>query len=124
MTLSNSWRSWPQRGASLPGLLLNCFHIGFEPIEAGLPNRALLDQPMFGAGHGGWVQPTGTNTPALLGLHEAASFEHPEVLHQAGQRHGKWPGELPDRRLPRAQSREDRSPGRVRKSAEHMVELR
>src|SRR5262245_42399875 len=33
---------------SLPRLLLDLVHIGFEPIEAGLPNRALLDQPTFG----------------------------------------------------------------------------
>ena len=78
----------------------------------------------IGVGHGSWFQPTGTNTPILLGLHEAASFKHPDVLHQAGQRHGKWSGELTDRRLPLAQSREDRSPGRVRKSAEHMVKMR
>jgi hypothetical protein len=100
---------------SLPRLLLDLVHIGFEPIEAGLPNRALLDQPTFGVG---------TNTPILLGLHEAASFKHPDVLHQARQRHGKWSGEFPDRRLPLAQSRKDRSPGRVRKSAEHMVKMR
>ena len=95
-----------------------------QPIEAGVPNRALLDQPTFGVGHGSWFQPTGPHPPALLGLHEAASFKHPDVLHQAGQRHGKWSGELPDRRLPLAQSRQDRSPGRVRKSAEHMVKMR
>ena len=66
---------------SLAWLLLDLVHIGFEPIEAGLPNRALLDQPMFGLRHGSWFQPTGTNTPTLLGLHEAASFKHPDVLH-------------------------------------------
>jgi hypothetical protein len=109
---------------SLPRLLLDLVHIGFEPIEAGLPNRALLDQPTFGVGHGSWFQPTGTNTPILPGLHEATSFKHPDVLHQARQRHGKWSGEFPDRRLPLAQSRKDRPPGRVRKSAEHMVKMR
>jgi hypothetical protein len=46
------------------------------------------------------------------------------VLHQARQRHGKWSGEFPDRRLPLAQSRKDRSPGRVRKSAKHTVKMR
>jgi hypothetical protein len=109
---------------SLPRLLLDLVHIGFEPIEAGLQDRALLDQPTFGVGHRSWFQPTGTNTPTLLRLHEAASFKHPDVLHQARQRHGKWSGEFPDRRLPLAQSRKDRSPGRVRKSAEHMVKMR
>src|SRR5262249_7322905 len=109
---------------SLPRVLLDLLHIGFEPIEAGLPNRALLDQPTFGVGHGSWVQPTGTNTPTLLGLHEAASLQHPDVLPQAKQRHCERSGEFPDRRLPLAQSRKDRSPGRVRKSAEHMVKIR
>src|SRR5438128_11303749 len=28
---------------SLPGLLLDCLHIGLEPIQARLPNRTLLD---------------------------------------------------------------------------------
>jgi hypothetical protein len=109
---------------SLSRLLLDPFHIGFEPVEAGLPDRALLGQPTFGLGHGSWFQPTGTDTPTLLRLHEAASFKHPDVLHQAGQRHGKWSGEFPDRGLSLAQSRKDRSPGRVRKSAEHMVKMR
>ena len=109
---------------SLPRLVLDLGHIGFEPVEARLPNRALLDQPAFGAGHGSWFQPAGADAPTLLGLHEAAGFEHPDVLHQAGQRHGKWPGELPDRRLPLAQPREDRSPGRIRKRAEHLVKMR
>src|SRR4029079_9866030 len=109
---------------SLPRLLLDLVHIGFEPIEAGLPNRALLDQPTFGVGRVLWFKPTDTNSPILVGLQGAASLKHPDVLHQARQRHGKWSGEFPDRRLPLAQSRKDRSPGRVRKSAEHMVKMR
>jgi len=109
---------------SLSRLLLDLLHIGFEPIEAGLPDRALLEQPTFGVGHGSWLQTTGANTPTLLGLHEAVGFKHTDVLHQARERHVKWSGEFPDRRLPLAQSRQDRSPGRVRKSAEHMVKMR
>jgi len=109
--------------SSLPRPLLDRFHISFEPIEAGVPNRALLDQPIFGVGHGSWIQTTGPNTSTLLGLHEAASFEHPDVLHQAGQRHGKRAGEFSDRRFALAQSREDRSSGRVGESAEHVVKL-
>jgi hypothetical protein len=116
--------SWSTISTSLPRLLLHLVHVGFEPIEAGLPNRALRDQPTLGVGHGSWFQPTGTNTPTLLGLNEATSFKHPDVLHQARQCHDKWSGEFPDRCLPLTQSSKDRSPGWVRKSAEHMVKMR
>src|SRR5262249_54014399 len=98
---------------SLRWLLLDLVHMAFEPVESGLPDRALLDQPTFSVGHGSWFQPTGSDTPTLLRLHKAASFKHPDVLHQARQRHGKWSGEFPDRRLPLAKSPNDRSPGPV-----------
>src|ERR1700691_1589440 len=98
MTLSNSRRSWLQRGApavcgtrsfqsSLPGLFLNCFHIGLEPIQARLPNRTLLGQPMFSIGHGGRLQPAGANAPPLLRFNEADGLQHADVLHQTRQRH-------------------------------------
>src|SRR5262245_64553455 len=64
---------------SLPRLTLDLVHIGFEPIEAGLPNRALLDQPTFGVGHGSWSQPTGTDTATRLGTHAGRRLRHSDV---------------------------------------------
>lgn len=110
---------------SLPGLLLillNCLHIGLEPIQACLPNRTLLSQPTFSIGHGGRLQPAGANAPTLLRLHETDGLKHPDVLHKAGQRHVEWFGELPDRGLALAQTLKERSSGWVRKRAEHKVE--
>ncbi len=135
MTLSNSRRSWPQRGApaacgtqsfqpSLPGLLLNCLHIGLEPIQARFPNRTLPGQPTFSIGHGGRLQPAGANAPTLLRFHETDGLKHPDVLHKARQRHVEWFGELPDRGLALAQTLKERSSGWVRKGAEHKVETR
>ena len=97
---------------------------GLEPIQARLPNRTLLDQPTFSIGHGGWLQPAGANAPTLLGFNEADGLQHPDVLHQARQRHVEWLGELPDRGLALAQTLKDGSPGWVRKSSEHTVETR
>jgi len=107
----------------LSGLLLNCLHVGLEPIQARLPNRTLLGQPSFSIGHGGRLQPAGANAPAFLGFYEADGLQHPDMLHQTGQRHVEWLGEFSDRSLALAQTLKHRSSGWVRKSAEHKVKI-
>jgi len=109
---------------SLTRRLLDLAHVGFEPIEASLPNRALPDQPTFGVCHGSWFQPAGTNTPTLLRHDKAAGLEHSDVFHEARQRHVEWSSELSNGGFALAQSRKNRSPGRVRKRAKYIVELR
>ena len=61
--------------------------------------------------------------PLFLRFNEADGLQHPDVLHQTRQRHVEWLGEFPDRGVALAQTLKDRSPGWVRKSAEHKVEL-
>ncbi len=59
----------------------------------------------------------------LLRAHQARLFQHAQVLHGRGQRHGQRPGELGHRRGALAQPLHHRPPGGVGERAEQAVQI-
>src|SRR5688572_2976063 len=68
-----------------------------EAVETVLPHAAAIVDPALGGAQALLVHAAGAHPPDLLGPHETAVFEHGEVLHDGGQRHGERLGELADR---------------------------
>jgi D-aminoacyl-tRNA deacylase len=67
-----------------------------EAVEALLPAGAPLGDPALGGAHGYGLDGAGAHAPLLAGSDEAAVFEHVQVLHDGGERHGERLGQLAD----------------------------
>src|ERR1051325_9910043 len=105
-------------------LLLERRYIGFEPVEAGFPDGALLGEPVLGPLHGAWHQAACADAAVLLRLDEAAGFQHTYVLHQARQSHVERLSELAHGSLALREPRNDCAPRWIGERAEHVVEMR
>lgn len=94
-----------------------------EPVEAALPRRPTLAQPVFCASDRGVVNAAAANPADFLTANQAAGFQDLEVLNNGGQAHPEWRGQLGDRRRPVAEPDQDRTAGRVGERVEDDVEL-
>jgi len=67
---------------------------GAKAVEALLPLLAAFVEPALGGRDGVWIDAAGADTADLFAAHQAALFEHGEVLHDGRQRHGQWFGKF------------------------------
>src|SRR6266542_4479904 len=108
---------------SLPLRPVGCLQALFEAIEALLPERTVLLEPL-----GRLAEPVSAQTrrPQLRrapACDQPCSLEHLEVLGHRLNGDRERLGELVHRRLPVCEAGEDRTPGRVRKSGKRLCEL-
>src|SRR5271166_6575737 len=69
-------------------LCLQFESVDFHPVKPRRPDRALFGEPSVGVAHCRGSQFTDPLAPDLSGEHEAALFEHADVLEQGRQCHG------------------------------------
>jgi hypothetical protein len=62
------------------------------------------------------------HAPDLFGAHEAARFQHLQMLEHRGQRHLKRLGQLLDGGRPAAEAVYHAAPGRIGQRLEHQIE--
>ena len=94
-----------------------------ERIEALVPEPLVIGEP-----HGGILQrprrELATHGAAfLLADDQPGILEHPQVLHEAGQRHVVRGGELGDAQAARLEAAQHVAPRGVGEGGEHEVEL-
>ena len=93
-----------------------------EPIEATLPERSPLGDPLLGRAQGRRRDGEGAYTPELFGVDEAAGLEHLKVLDDSGERHRQRSGELTDRGRTAAQAVDEGAPGGIGERLEDAIE--
>jgi hypothetical protein len=95
--------------------------MGLEVVELALPGGAPLRHPTLQRIEGGGPQAAHSHPAHLLGAHQAAAFEHREVLHHRRQGHGERFGKLAHRGRSATQAFDHLSPGGVGQRAQGPV---
>ena len=85
-----------------------------QSIEATLPARTPIDDPLLGHLQRSRFHTAGANPPHLFRLDEAARFEDVEMLNHGREGDGKRTGEIADRRRPTTEPLDHHSACRVR----------
>src|SRR5437870_2552163 len=115
----------PPRSAvhSTPPTPARCLQALVEAIEALLPERTVLLEPLGGLTEPGSVQTRRPQLRRAPTCDKSGPLEHLEVLgHRLNGDRERF-GELVHRRLAVCEAREDRTTGRVRKSGKRLCEL-
>ncbi|KAG1085753.1 hypothetical protein G6F40_014117 [Rhizopus arrhizus] len=105
------------------GLLLSVkgFNKRDHAVGARFPHGALRGQPLLGLLQPRRHQFAGTYAPLLVAAHDAAAFQHGQVLHQRRQRHLERLGPHRHRARPLPQRGYDRATGGVGQRVEDFL---
>src|SRR5262245_54821262 len=98
-----------------PGLLLRLplLQVVLQPVEACLPEPAIMREPVGGMAHRGGVEPARAPLRLAPARDQAGALEHLEVLGDAGKAHVEGFGEFGHRGLAKRKPRQDGAPGRI-----------
>src|SRR5688572_1188200 len=103
--------------ASTLALLLRlCLHleeIVLEPIEAVLPQAAVVLEPVVRVPERAWLEAARAPLCGAPARDETGALQHLEMLGDGGEADVEGLRQLRHRRLPQRQPRQDRPPGRV-----------
>jgi len=93
-----------------------------EPIEGGLPEFAVLFEPLTGFGEWGGGEAAGAALGVAVAGDEAGALEDFEVLGDGGLGHGEWLGQLVHRGFSQGEAGEDGAASGVGEGGERGVE--
>jgi hypothetical protein len=103
--------------------LLLLLQIQPECIELLVPESFVPGHPLGGGLHGQGIQLAADHPALLRAGDQSRSFEHRQVLHEAGKRHAVRPGEVADRGTPRPQLLDHMPPRGIGQRREHEIEV-
>jgi hypothetical protein len=92
-------------------------------VEASLPNRPAVGEPLGGDGESGRVDGAGANAAKFLGANEAAFLQHLKVLNYGGKGDAERLGEAGDGGRGLAKLFDNRAPGGVAERVEDSINV-